>query len=63
MDYSTYTRPQIESALTALKVENATYLNTINKLKKELKSFKLQCSSFESDTLDKKTVARRFNVN
>jgi hypothetical protein len=34
MNYETFSREQIESALTSLKIENATYLNTISKLKK-----------------------------
>jgi len=63
MDYSTFDRLQLETALTSLKLENANHLNTIQKLKKELKDLKGRCSSFEGDSLDRKSVARRFNIN
>jgi predicted RNase H-like nuclease (RuvC/YqgF family) len=61
--YEEFTQQQLVSGLKSLKLENADLLNTIKKLKKELKDLKGQCSSFEGDRLDKKTVARRFNVN
>ena len=61
--YEEFTQQQLVSGLKALKLENADLLNTIKKLKKELKELKGQCSSFEGDSLDRKPVARRFNIN
>jgi predicted nucleic acid-binding Zn-ribbon protein len=63
MDYSSFTREQLEKALTSVKIENVDLQNSITKLKKELKDLKGQCSSFEGDSLDRKTVARRFSVH
>jgi hypothetical protein len=63
MDYSEFTREQIESALKALKLENATHLCTISNLKKELKELKGQIKSFEGDRLDRRNVARRSTVH
>jgi predicted nucleic acid-binding Zn-ribbon protein len=62
MDFSEFTREQIESSLKALRIENATHLNNISKLKKEVKDLKKQISAFESDTLSRRNVARRSNV-
>ena len=61
--YDEFTHEQLVSGIKSLKLENANYLNRIQKLKKELKDLKGRCSSFEGDSLDKKTVARRFNIN
>jgi hypothetical protein len=63
MDYESFTKEQIISALKALKIENATHLNTISKLKKELKEVKGQIKNFEGDRLDSRTVARRSTVH
>jgi len=63
MDYSSFTREQLEKALTALKIENADLQKVIKDLKKDIKSLKVQCSAFEGDRLDKNPVARRFNVH
>jgi hypothetical protein len=60
--YEEFSREQILSALKALKIENTTHLNTITKLKKELKELKGQMSHFEFDRLDSRSVARRSTV-
>jgi len=62
MNYNSFSREQIESALKAVKLENADLQNIITKLKKEIKSLKLQCTAFESDNLSKKNVARRQTI-
>jgi predicted nucleic acid-binding Zn-ribbon protein len=62
MDFSEFTREQIENSLKALRIENATHLNSISKLKKEVKELKKQISAFEGDTLSRRNVARRTNV-
>ena len=61
--YEEFSREQILSALKALKIENATHLDTISKLKKELKELKGQMSHFEFDRLDRRTVARRSTIH
>jgi hypothetical protein len=61
--YNEFTHEQLVSGLKSLKLENADLLNKVKKLTKELKDIKGQCSSFEGDSLDRKTVARRFNIN
>lgn len=61
--YDEFTREQLVSGLKSLKLENADLLNTIQKLKKELKDIKGRCGNIERDSLDRKTVARRFTVH
>lgn len=63
MNYECFSREQLESALTSLKIENATHLNTIAKLKKELKDIKGRCSNFEGDRLDKQIKIRRTTIH
>jgi hypothetical protein len=61
--YNEFTHEQLVSGLKSLKLENADLLNTIQKLKKELKDIKGRCGNIEGDRLDRKTVARRFSVH
>jgi hypothetical protein len=63
MNYECFSREQLESALNSLKIENITHLNTISKLKKELKDIKGRCSSFEEDSLDRRDKVRRSTVH
>lgn len=63
MNYESFTRDQIESALKALKIENSLLLKTNSELKKEIKSLKLQCSTFESVCLREIPVARRQTIH
>ena len=62
MEFESFTKEQIISALKSVRIENATLLNTISKLKKELKELKGQMSYFESERLDSRSVARRSTV-
>jgi hypothetical protein len=62
MEFNSFTKEQIISALKSVRIENATHLNTIAKLKKELKELKGQMSHFESERLDRRSVARRSTV-
>jgi hypothetical protein len=62
MEFDSFTKEQIISALKSVRIENATLINTNAKLKKELKELKGQMSHFENDRLERRTVARRSNV-
>ncbi|NDB84967.1 MAG: hypothetical protein EB127_20035 [Alphaproteobacteria bacterium] len=61
--YDEFTREQLVSGLKSLKLENADLLNTIQKLKKELKNLKERCENIEGDRLNRKTVARRQTIH
>lgn len=61
--YEEFTREQLLAGLKSLKLENADLQNTVQKLKREIKDLKSVCSSFESDHLSRKTVARRSFVH
>jgi predicted nucleic acid-binding Zn-ribbon protein len=63
MEFESFTKEQIISALKSVRIENADLLNTISKLKKELKELKGQMSHFEADRLDRRTVARRSTIH
>ena len=63
MDYSEFTREQIESALKALRTENATQQKIISDLKKEIKSLQKQFTAFEGDKRDRFNSVKRHSIH
>jgi septal ring factor EnvC (AmiA/AmiB activator) len=63
MNFTEFTREQLEAALKSLRLENAALNEACSKLKRENKELKGQIKNFEGDRLDKRTVARRFSVH
>jgi hypothetical protein len=63
MDYSEFTREQIESALKALRTENAIQQKTISDLKKENKILRTQCEAFEGDRRDRFSSVKRHSIH
>ena len=63
MNYDAFTKEQLISALKSLRLDNANCVNTITKLKKELKDLKSRCSNIEGERLNKRFVARRQTVH
>jgi cell division septum initiation protein DivIVA len=60
--YTEFTKDQLINALKSLQTENANLLKANTDLKKEVKSLKLQCSNFESETLSRRSIRTRSNV-